>query len=328
MDLTRQALQRIDRIYKGRQHVELSIGILKDGETETLHWGPGREDKSDETPVYPVGSICKPFTASLLAKYVSEGILDLNAPLSDYIDALHPQYYPSLLKLATHSSGYGTKPTPVMTALRLLIRMNKPDGILRVNPYRGLDEAQMRRALESIHLKDRTYPFSYSNFGMSVLGYIVGAVNGKGFWDSMDDYIREEFGLMNTSLGCCNMVGYDRKDQPCNCWPWEKTDIIAPAGALLSTVDDLLSFARQQMDGSKPYLALCHQKHAAGGAGFESGLAWRLKKGTDISYHGGNGGAYSAALALDRGKRTAAAVAVNYGLLNLEPLSFELLESL
>ena len=101
MKFTEQSQQHIDKLYQGRRHVELSIGILKDGVRETIHWGPNREKKDSEVLVYPVGSICKPFTTALLAKYVSEGSLDLNEPLSTYIKPLPEQYYPSLIKLAT-----------------------------------------------------------------------------------------------------------------------------------------------------------------------------------------------------------------------------------
>lgn len=328
MKFTEQSQQHIDKLYQGRRHVELSIGILKDGVRETIHWGPNREKKDSEVLVYPVGSICKPFTTALLAKYVSEGSLDLDEPLSTYIKPLPEQYYPSLVKLATHSSGYAGKPHSTWTAIRMIARMNKPDGILRVNPYHGLDETEMLRILADTHLKDKTYPFAYSNLGMGVLGYIIGSVSGKGFWDSMQDYIRQDLGLENTYLGNTKMIGYDKKDQPCDCWPWDKMDVVAPAGALLSTVDDLLSFAGQQMDGSKPYLEICHQQHGAGEKDFVSGLAWRLKRGTDVSYHSGNAGAFSAFIGLDRVKKTAVSVAINYGLVDVDALGFALLDNL
>lgn len=331
MTLTEQSRKKIAKLYQGRKHVELTIGTLKDGKIETVHWGPDMKQKNDEVLVYPVGSICKPFTTAMLAKYISEGKLDLNAPLSEYIQPLPEQYYPSLRKLATHSSGYAGTPHSTWTAIKLLARMNKPNGILRVNPYHGIDGDDMMRILAEKPMKDKEYPFAYSNFGMGVLGYIVGAVSGLGFWDGLQEYIKQDLGLAHTSLGNTDMIGYDKKDQPCNCWPWDKTDMAAPAGALLSSVEDLLCFAKQQMDGSKPYLELCHQVHSAGekGKDFDSGLAWRLKKGTGISYHGGNAGAYSAFLCLDRQKQTAAVVAINYGLVDdVEPLGFSLLEGL
>ena len=83
MELNKETTGLIDRLYDGRKHVELTIGILKDGNKEIVHLGPDRKERSEQL-TYPVGSICKPFTASLLAKYLSEGKLDLNAPINRY----------------------------------------------------------------------------------------------------------------------------------------------------------------------------------------------------------------------------------------------------
>ena len=74
MYFSEKTAAEIDKLYKNRKHVELTIGIYKEGQKEIIHWGPDRQEKSDEL-VYPVGSICKPFTTSLLAKYISEGKL-------------------------------------------------------------------------------------------------------------------------------------------------------------------------------------------------------------------------------------------------------------
>ena len=123
MLLPANALVEMDKLYHKRNHVELTVGILKDGTTDVLFFGPDRKAKKDGSLVYPVGSICKPYTASLAAKYVSEGKLDLDAPISAYIKDLPDQYYPSLRKLATHTSGYKTQPYTLLTSLPFFIRM-------------------------------------------------------------------------------------------------------------------------------------------------------------------------------------------------------------
>ena len=129
--------KEIDKLYKNRKHVELTIGTLKDGKMEVRHWGPDRQEKSGETLIYPVGSICKPFTASLLAKYISQGKLDLSAPINRYIPGLPERYYPSLEKLATHTSGYTTQPYTLWTTLPYFLKMNREGGLFHTNPYHG-----------------------------------------------------------------------------------------------------------------------------------------------------------------------------------------------
>ena len=327
MNFSEKTRQEINKLYKGRNHIDLSIGILKDGVKETLHWGPDKQFSQTKL-VYPVGSICKPFTASLLAKYISEGKLDLKAPISKYIPGLPDRYYPCLEKLATHTSGYTTQPYTFLTTLPFFLKMNREGGLFHTNPFRGYpDEAGMMKIIRETKLEDKPYKFVYSNIGMSILGYIVGQVSGEGFWDSLTRYIREYLGLRDTFLGNVDLIGYDRKDQPCRCWQWEKEDVVAPAGALNSTVDDLLDFAKINLDGSHPYLSICHEVHGPCEKNANSGLAWRLEKDAPISWHTGSAGAFSAWLGMDREAKTAAAVAVNYGLVNAEQIGFSILRN-
>ena len=318
----------IDKLYKGRRHVELTIGIRRDGEQEILHLGADRKEKGGEELVYPVGSICKPFTASLLAKYLAEGKLDLHAPINQYIQGLPDRYYPNLEKLATHTSGFKTQPYTLWTTIPFFLKMNQEGGLFHTNPFRGYpDETGMMKILRETKLEDKPYPFVYSNIGMGILGYIVGQVSGEGFWDSMNRYIKEDLQLEHTFLGNVDLPGYDKKDQPCRCWQWEKTDIIAPAGALNSTVSDLLQFGSYQLDGQRPYLDICHEIHGPCEKNANSGLAWRLEKDAPISWHTGAAGAFNAFLGVDREKKTIVAVAVNYGLVNAEQIGFSILKS-
>ena len=329
MIIPAQAHVEIDKLYHNRHHVELTIGVRKDGKTEIIHFGPDRKPVDGEPLVYPVGSICKPFTASLLAKYVSEGKLDLDAPINTYIRDLPEQYYPSLRKLATHTSGFGTQPYNLVTMIPFFVRMNQEGGLFHTNPFRGkLDEEGMLEIIRNTHLKDKPYKFVYSNIGMSIVGYIVGQVNGRGFWDAMTEYITDDLGMKHTFLGNTDMTGYDKKENPCRCWQWEKEDVIAPAGALNATIEDLLDFASIQLDGARPYLAMCHEIHGPCEGNSDSGLAWRLDQSMPISWHTGAAGPYHAWLGLNRETGTSVAVGINYGLVNAEEIGFAILRNL
>ena len=68
MKLDKKSKKLIKDLYKGRKHIDLTIGILKDGETEVAHWGPDHQVVEGPEVVYAVGSICKPFTTSWMAK--------------------------------------------------------------------------------------------------------------------------------------------------------------------------------------------------------------------------------------------------------------------
>ena len=128
MEFTSGATQQIDKLYQGRKHVELTIGILRDGKQEIRHWNPERKE-TDAELIYPVGSICKPFVASLLAKCISEGKLDLKVPISEYLPDLPKRYYPNLEKLATHTSGFTTQPYTLLTTIPFFLKMNRSTPI-------------------------------------------------------------------------------------------------------------------------------------------------------------------------------------------------------
>ena len=328
MNVSAVTRKEIDKLYKNRKHVELTIGTLRDGKKEIVHCGPDGLEGGDTSLIYPVGSICKPFTTSLMAKYISEGKLDLKAPISSYIPALPERYYPSLEKLATHTSGFTTQPYTTWTTLPFFLKMNKEGGLFHTNPFRGYPDVDgMIKIIRETKLEDKPYKFVYSNIGMSILGYIVGQVSGEGFWDSLTRYIQEDLGLKNTFLGNVDMPGYDRKNQPCRCWQWEKEDAVAPAGALNASVEDLLDFAQINLDGLRPYLTMCHEIHGPCEKNANSGLAWRLEKDAPISWHTGAAGAFNAWIGLDRERKCAAAVAVNYGLVNAEQIGFSILKN-
>lgn len=329
MNFTAEAQVEIDKLYHGRKHVELTIGILKDGNTELVHFGPDKKEDSKTTLVYPVGSICKLFVGTLFAKLIEERKAELDAPLDRYIPGLPERYYPSLKKLATHTSGFTTQPYNVITTLPYLLKMNREGGLFHTNPFRGkLNEDGLLKILRETKIKEKEYPFVYSNIGMSILGYIEGLIEGDGFWDTMTRYIREELGLTQTFLGNVNMKGYDRKDQPCGCWRWEKEDVIAPAGALNATMEDLLKFAKIHLEVILSYTSLCHQVYGPMDKTTDSGLAWRLEKAEPISWHDGNAGAFSAYLGLNRETKTAVAVGTNYGLVNAKEIGFAILRNI
>lgn len=124
------------------------------------------------------------------------------------------------------------------------------------------------------------------------------------------------------------LIGYDKKHQPCRCREWDSSDAIAPAGAFNSTASDLLDFAAINLEGTLPYLAVCHEVHGSCEKNADSGLAWRLEKDAPISWHTGSAGAFNASLDLNREDHTAVTVALNYSLVDAEGIGFSILKSL
>ena len=326
MKFSKETQRLLHKLYQGKEHVSLSISVLNDGKMESFHFDE-KKKRTDERLIYPVGSIGKVFTASLFAREMAAGKISLEYTIDQMISGLPDKYYPDMKRLLTHHSGYGGIPFGFMESLFKFAVMNTENGILHINPFRGYpEEADMLQILCEKKLKDQEYKFEYSNFAYGVLGYILGKINDTDYFGVMEDYIKE-LGLKETSLNNSSMTGYDKKGNACKPWQWERGDIIAPAGALLSSMEDLLCFAKINMEEN--YLSICHEKHAEGEAAFDQGLGWRLKKDSSISYHVGNAGAFSCILAMDRNKKVAVAIGMNYAMVDeIENVAFCMLEEM
>lgn len=168
---------------------------------------------------------------------------------------------------------------------------------------------------------------------MSLIGYALGIVSGKGYWDTMNDFLQKELGLSNTYLGTSNnnLHGFDNKNNDCGNWQWNKNNLISSSGAISSTAEDMLKYAKINIYEDKPYLSHCHKKQGNGKKKYDMGLGWcLLKENNNVIWHGGGTGCFSSFLGCDKDKKVAAVVLANYGLgmNDDENIGFSLLESL
>ena len=313
----------------GKDHIKLTIGIIADGEKSIKVFDKTGEIQN-ENYIYEIGSITKTFTASLLAKYVYEQKVALDDPVSKYIEGLKcEKYYPTLRRLATHTSGLGKYELfGNWEYLKLALGYVFSSGVINKGkmPY-NLDLEKMRKLLNQSKLQDKDYPFRYSNFGFALIGYVIGVISGKGYWDTMDNFLSEELGLQQSYTGAYTgekLQGFSKKNQPFGNWNWGK-DLMAPGGDICSTAQDLLAYAHMNMYDEKPYFSLCHQKHADF-ENFGSGLSWGLqKKNNQVLSHGGATAMFTSTLVFDKSKKLASVVLSNYRI-DTATLGFVVLE--
>jgi len=314
----------INKFCKGRTHIKLSIGTLAKDEANFSLFGVNGDELPYENHGYEIGSMTKTFVGILLAKYIHEGKMSLDDSISKYIDGLDAtKYYPTLKRLVTHTSGYGGFPTGwerIKTVLGYIIKGSANGGKL---PF-DMDVESMKKILRETTVENKDYPWKYSNFGIGVLGYAIGVVSGKGYWDTMNDFLHNELGLKQTFTGNSphkSLPGYDRKNRNIGNWVWGN-DAYAPAGDLHSTASDIITYARINMNEEKPYLAMSHKKYANLSKEYDQGLGW-LQEANDHNVILGMGGtsAFSSFLAIDKKRKVACTFLSNYlmveGLLTL-----------
>jgi len=330
--LNPELLTLINKTCRNKEHIKLTVGFLIDdnifikifdvnGEIDLEHY------------VYEIGSITKTFTGSLLAKYIHDGKISLDDGIQKYITGLNENnYYPTIRRLMTHTAGYSQR-FPLNRSEFFNLIKEFPFGGKRLNPfYHNLND--IINLTESVNLKDRDYNYTYSNFGISLPGHAIGIISGKGYWDTKNDFIKNELGLQNTYLGISerNISGYNNRNENCGNWLWDNDNILAPAGAISSTAYDLLTYARMHINEERPYLSLSHQNQTRGGRNFDMGLGWMLnRKNNNILFHLGGTGCFSTYLVIDKERKVASVVLSNYrlfGIYSEERLALSALEYL
>jgi CubicO group peptidase (beta-lactamase class C family) len=159
------------------------IAVVKDGQV-IFAKGYGYSDMAKRTPVTPdstlfrPGSISKLFTWTLVMQLIEQGKLDLDRDINDYLDFKIPPAYGkpiTLRNLLTHTPGFED------TWNDMLVR--DAQHIYPLGQY-----------LKN-HIPVRIFPPgsvpAYSNYGVTLAGYIVQRVSGKPF----DQYAAENIFL-------------------------------------------------------------------------------------------------------------------------------------
>jgi CubicO group peptidase (beta-lactamase class C family) len=149
------------------------IAVVKDGQV-LLAKGYGYADYSAKKPVvadktlFRPGSISKVFTAIAVMQLVEQGKLDLDRDLNEYLDFSIPKTFPepvTLRRILTHTAGFEE------TLKNLFV-----PSANEMRPLRDYLVAAM---------PERIFPPgkipSYSNYGLTLAGYIVERVSGEPF---------------------------------------------------------------------------------------------------------------------------------------------------
>jgi CubicO group peptidase (beta-lactamase class C family) len=150
-----------------------TIAVVKDGQV-LLAKGYGFADFAAKKPViadktlFRPGSISKVFTAIAVMQLVEQGKLDLDRDVNDYLDFAIPKTYPepvTLRRILTHTAGFEE------TLKNLFV-----PSVREMRPLRDyLLEAMPARIFPPGKVP------SYSNYGLTLAGYMIERVSGEAF---------------------------------------------------------------------------------------------------------------------------------------------------
>ncbi|QGV79645.1 serine hydrolase domain-containing protein [Streptomyces ficellus] len=217
--------------------------VARDGR---LRWQGGRSCVDGQVPdadtQYRIGSITKPFTAVLVMRLRDEGLLDLGDALEKHLPGTGVGDV-TVAQLLGHSAGLAAEsPSPWW---------ERTPGTLRPELADVLGERPL------LHPQGRRH--HYSNTGYTLLGSLVEAVRGVPWEEALKAEILEPLGLRRTSP---QPVAPHAGGWAVHPWadvllpePAEDLGLMAPAGQLWSTAEDLCRFALFLAEGDDRVLS-------------------------------------------------------------------------
>ncbi|WP_156757155.1 serine hydrolase domain-containing protein [Actinokineospora pegani] len=222
-----------------------ALTVRWQGETTGAVTGRDRQDGGRAVTAatrFPIASITKAFTATLVMVLVADGDLDLDEPIGAHVPQLreHPVAAATLRQLLSHTGGLAAagaaESASTTSALRHLVEHARSTDLV-LPPGTG---------------------FSYSNAGYVLAGHIACDVTGMSWWEAVESVllaplgIRPAFvvgpGATEDDLATGHVVsGVDGRIRPVR---QTLGAAEAAAGALALSADDLVSFARLHTDAA------------------------------------------------------------------------------
>ncbi|WP_410788243.1 serine hydrolase domain-containing protein [Kribbella sp. C-35] len=283
------------------------LGIWHDGETTIAPYGvlnatTGVETTADS--LFQIGSVSKPWTASMIVQLAAEDRLRLDDPIVKLLPEAPVDPRVTVRHLLTHTSGI--------------------DGDLFTDTGRGDDCLQRYVALlaDVDQLFEPGTAYSYCNAGFILLGRLIEVLDGRTWDESLKARLVEPLGLTHTvtlpeeAILERVAVGHTATDGE-RVKTWQLPRSIGPAGTISATAADLLEFARMHLTDER-YAAMQEPQvpFAAGIGGFvDLGLTWRIYDwgGRRLFGHDGSTISQLAFLRIDPEARLAMCLLTNSG---------------
>jgi CubicO group peptidase (beta-lactamase class C family) len=318
--LTREWVEKAAALLIDNRVVDgLSVGYIEGEHYGIVHLGSSSlaGEKADMLTVYELGSVSKVFTGLLLADAVSRGEINLNAAAN--------VANPAGIRLPSRN-GRSIKWIDLSTHRAGLPRLssNLPLTDL-VNPYRDYDSNKAAEFLNQYELpRQPGETHEYSNFGASVLGYLVAQKAGKPYQELLRERIAEPLRMTDCTVSLSDdqikrlATPHDKFGSVTS--PWTFADLPG-AGGVHATMRDMMRFAKAQLNPpSGPFgeaIDLAWKQHTeADESGPAMGLGWMIAGDGQTRWHNGQTGGSHSALFINRKLKCAVIVLCNTAVTN------------
>lgn len=318
-------LQRLlDQRVKDSPGVGIIVGVVDHGKTTVYKAGTsGTIRPLDEHTLFEIGSVTKTFTATMLASMVLDHSVRLDDPVRMFVPAT--VHVPSrngnsitLLNLATQHSGLPRLPTNLNPVT--------PD------PYANYTIANLYQFLNSYALtRNPGAQFEYSNLGIALLGDALANRTKVSYSQLLGSRVLTPLGMGETTTSPTQdrlsrmALGHDEDGNPVKPWRFQA---FAPAGAIISSLDDMLKYLRANLgQGSLGKACLFAQQPRDAIPGGRIGLVWWIGNTTHVIHHGGDTVGYHAEIAIAPDHTKGAVVLTNDGAWRVENLAIHAVDA-
>ncbi len=312
-------------------HTQISIAIIKDGKVN--YYGINNKNDTISTvnnkkSVFEIGSISKVFTSTILANFVIDEKINLNDNINGYLKtSFNNNTEISFINLANHTSGLSPLPSNLD-----LTKVN-PE-----NPYKEYREKELEEYLtKHLELLNKE-KYQYSNLGAGLLGYTLSKIENTTYENLLQNKIFSKFNMYNSTSDINKIKGNLVKglDNEGNDVPNWELSVLAGAGAIFSTVEDLSQFAISQFDNSNKELKLTRKKTFEVNENLDIGLGWHILKSQSKNFwywHNGGTGGYSSSMVIDENTKNGIIILSNVSAFNpnkgnIDKLCFKLMKTI
>jgi len=292
----------VKRVDQQKQAVGIAVGIIEpDGGRRVVAYGNlanGDPRTLDADTIFEIGSVSKVFTSLLLADMVSHKEVALDDPAAKYVPG-HVRMPErngksiTLLDLSTHCSGLPFLPGN--------LKMNLTQGqmIAAANPHAFYGVDDLYQFLSGYTLpRDPGSKFEYSNLGVGLLGHLLAYRAGTDYESLIRIRITGPLSMPDTGVRSSFAMkqrmatGHKATLAPVAQQDWDSSHGLVGAGALRSSVNDMLTFLEaflgyQETPLAPAIEAMLEVRRSAGQT--KIGLGWLLYStdGREIAWHNG-----------------------------------------
>jgi len=203
-----KTIQKSGRSFINNRNIaSVSIGVYKDGNTYTQHFGSVEKRKTilpDDETIYEIGSVSKTIVGYLMAEAVLDGKLKLEDDIRLHLQGQYPNLEykgkPITIKhLLTHTSGM-----PMFLPLEMNGVFEKLDESvpgLYLEMEKAYDKKKFLEELKEVSIS--TNPgtdYAYSNAGGELIGHILETLYQQSIDALLKERLSAKYDLNNTGI--------------------------------------------------------------------------------------------------------------------------------